>query len=305
VATAEALHTFYERPKRVSRGPRANGHVVVKLTNPDKLLYPESGVTKKDVFDYYARVAKWMVPHVARRPLNLRRCPHGWKRGFFQQHAQGKLPEGLRKIDVVDASGPSNRIVLDDERGLVALAQMNVLEIHGWCAREPALDAPDMLVFDLDPDPSVTWAAVVDAARVIRQRLGDQKLESWVKVTGGKGVHVCVAIERTISWDRARDLTRELSEGLVRDQPEKFVATASKAKRSGKIFIDFFRNGKGATIVLPYSTRARSGAPVAVPVEWDELDGVKPNGFSLASTLARLEKIGDPWADMKPQRVHA
>lgn len=188
----------------------------MKLTNPDKLLYPESGITKRMVFDYYARVAKWMA--------------------------------------------------------------------------------------------TVAWGAVVEAARVIRQRLGDAKLESWVKTTGGKGVHVCVAIERTISWDRARDFTRAFSEALVRDQPTRFVATASKAKRPGKIFIDFFRNGKGATIVVPYSTRARSGAPVAVPVAWDELDEhLAPNGFSLDSTIARLEKTGDPWARMyaAPQRVPA
>ncbi len=274
-----------------------------KLTHPEKLLYPECGVTKQRLHDYYVKVSKWMLPHVANRPLNLRRCPHGWKRGFFQQHVDGKLPPGLRKIDVIDASGESNRLVLDDVIGLRQLAQMNVLEIHTWGAH--AEDEPDLLVFDLDPDPDVKWTAIVEAARTIRQRLGDVKIESFVKTTGGKGLHICAAVERTITWDRARDFCRELSEGIVRDQPEKYLATASKAKRKGKIFIDWLRNGKGATFVAPYSTRARANAPVALPVEWDELDGIKPNQFSLDQAIERLEKHGDAWAPMlaRAQRV--
>jgi bifunctional non-homologous end joining protein LigD len=274
-----------------------------KLTHPEKLLYPECGVTKQRLHDYYVKVSTWMLPHVAKRPLNLRRCPHGWKRGFFQQHVDGKLPPGLRKILVTDASGPSNRLVLDDVIGLRQLAQMNVLEIHTWGAH--AEDEPDLLVFDLDPDPDVKWTAIVEAARTIRQRLGDVKIESFVKTTGGKGLHICAAIEPTIGWDRARDFCRELAEGIVRDQPEKYLATASKAKRKGKIFIDWLRNGKGATFVAPYSTRARANAPVALPVGWDELDGIKPNQFSLDATIERLEKHGDAWAPMlkRAQRV--
>jgi bifunctional non-homologous end joining protein LigD len=280
--------------------------VEVKLTHPEKVLYPEAHVTKQKLFDYYARVAKWMLPHVANRPLNLRRCPNGWKRGFFQQHAQGKLPKGLRQIDVKDASGDSNRLVLDDATGLKQLAQMNVLEIHTWGAHADDVDKPDLLVFDLDPDPSVKWIQVIDAARAIRQRLGDQKIESWVKTTGGKGLHVCAAIERGPSWDRAREYCSKLCVAIVEDAPEKFVATMSKAKRKGKIFLDFFRNGKGATFVAPYSTRARAGAPVAMPVAWDELsEDLKPNHFSLDSALERLDKIGDVWAPMfsRPQRL--
>jgi bifunctional non-homologous end joining protein LigD len=276
-----------------------------RLTHPEKLLYPECGVTKKRLFDYYERVAKWMLPHVAKRPLNLKRCPGGWKRGFFQQHVQGKAPPGLRKIEVVDASGESNRVVCDDVSGLLSLVQMNVLEIHTWGAHEDDVDKPDLLVFDLDPDPDVKWPAVVEAARLIRQRLGDSKIESYVKTTGGKGLHICAAIERTVTWDRARTFCHDLADGIVRAQPEKYIATMSKAKRKGKIFLDFFRNGKGATFVAPYSTRAHANAPVALPVEWDELDGIKPNEFSLDASIARLEKRGDTWAPMlaKPQRM--
>lgn len=279
----------------------------VKLTHPDKLLYPECGVTKEKLRDYYDKVAKWMLPHVAKRPLNLRRCPHGWKRGFFQQHAQGKLPPGLRKIDVVDASGDSNRLVLDDVTGLLSLAQMNVLEIHTWGAHADEEDKPDLLVFDLDPDPDVKWSAIVECARIIRQRLGDSKIESFVKTTGGKGVHICANIERTITWDRARDFCHDVAESIVRDRPEKYIATMSKAKRKGKIFIDWLRNGKGATFVAPYSTRARANAPVALPIGWDELDGITPNGISLDRTIERLEERGDAWAPMleRPQRVPA
>ena len=278
------------------------------LTHPEKILYPEHGITKQKLFDYYARVSKWMVPHVAGRPLTLRRCPHDYRRGFFQQHAQGKLPPGLRRFDVIDASGPSDRISLDDESGLLALVQLNVLEIHAWCAHVDDVDRPDMLVLDLDPDAAVPWGKTIEAARMIRQRLGDAKLESFVKTTGGKGLHICVAIERSIGWSRAREFTQTLSEGLVADHPDRFVATVTKAKRRGKILIDFFRNWKGATIVAPYSTRARAGAPVAMPIAWDDLDeGVAPDGFSLDSAIARLEKKGDAWARMleSPQRVPA
>ena len=277
-----------------------------RLTHPEKVLYPECNVTKKKLFDYYARVAKWMLPHVAKRPLNLKRCPGGWKRGFFQQHVQTKAP-GLRKIDVVDASGDSNRVVLDDASGLLSLAQMNVLEIHTWGAHEDDVDKPDLIVFDLDPDPGVKWPAIVETARTIRQRLGDSKIESYVKATGGKGLHICAALERTVSWDRVREFCHGLAVGMVEDAPEKYIATASKAKRKGKIFLDYLRNGKGATFVAPYSTRARANCPVALPVEWDELDAVKPNQFSLDQTIERLEKRGDAWASMlaKPQRMPA
>jgi bifunctional non-homologous end joining protein LigD len=278
----------------------------VKLTHPEKLLYPECGVTKQRLFDYYARVAKWMLPHVAKRPLNFRRCPNGWKRGFFQQHAQGKVPKGLRSVAVQDASGDSNRLTLDDATGLLQLAQMNVLEIHTWGAHVDDVDKPDLLVFDLDPDPSVTWAAVLTAARKIRQRLGDAGVESFVKTTGGKGLHICAAIERTVTWDRARTFCQELSERIVADEPDKYIATMSKAKRKGKIFLDFFRNGKGATFIAPYSTRARENCPVAMPVTWEELGpDLKPNGWSIDATLARLDAHGDAWAPMlaKPQRL--
>jgi len=278
----------------------------VTLTHPEKVLYPECGVTKQKLYDYYARVAQWMLPHVSKRPLNFRRCPNGWKRGFFQQHAQGKVPKGLRKVHVTDASGESNRLTLDDATGLLQLAQMNVLEIHTWGAHVDDVDKPDLLVFDLDPDPHVGWNDVVAGARKIRERLGDAKIESHVKVTGGKGVHVCAAIERTVSWDRVREFCRDLCERIVEDEPDKYIATASKAKRKGKIFLDWLRNGKGATFVAPYSTRANANCPVAMPITWEELGpNLKPNGFSLDGALAYLAQHGDAWAPMlaKPQRL--
>ncbi len=280
--------------------------MTVKLTHPEKMLYPECGVTKQKLFDYYAAVAKWMMPHVGKRPINMRRCPGGWKRGFFQQHVQGKVPKGLRQIDVQDASGDSNRVLIDDADGLLSLVQMNVLEIHTWGAHADDVDKPDLLVFDLDPDPTVKWLAVCDAARLIRDRLGDAGIESYVKTTGGKGLHICAAIERTVTWDRAREFCHDLSTKIVEDFPDKYIATMSKAKRKGKIFLDFFRNGKGATFVAPYSTRAHANAPVALPITWDELGpDLKPNGSSLDATLTRLASQGDAWAPMltKPQRL--
>ena len=284
--------------------PRRVGEVT--LTHPEKVLYPECGVTKQRLVDYYERVAKWMLPHVAKRPLNFRRCPNGWKRGFFQQHAQGKPGKGLRSVFVRDASGDSNRLTLDDVTGLLQLAQMNVLEIHTWGAHVDDVDKPDLLVFDLDPDPSVRRgprssrpprnppAPRRRSHRVVRE---DDRRQRPPRVRGHRAHRHLGPRSRLLP--KARRRHRRGRAGQVhRDDVE--------GEAQGKDLPRLLPQRQGATFIAPYSTRARERCPVAMPVEWDELGpDLKPNGYSLDSALARLEKSGDAWAPMlaKPQRI--
>jgi bifunctional non-homologous end joining protein LigD len=280
--------------KKSALAPAAN----YPITNPDKVLYPEQGITKREVLDYYALVAPRMLPHVANRPLTLVRCPNGYdKPGFFQKHpGKAELP-GLRSVAIREKEGKSPYSVLDDELGLFSLVQLGALEIHTWGSRADDFEHPDILVFDLDPDPSVEYQAVIDAALTIRSVFEQAKLESFVKTTGGKGLHVCVPIAPDLNFVQAKDFTEHLSRAMAAGSPELYVATQTKAKRKGKIFIDYLRNGRGATFIAPYSTRARQNAPIAVPLEWDELSPkLPPNHFTLRSIERRLSKLAhDPF----------
>ncbi len=289
-----ATDVVLERPTAPTKAkPKA------RVSNVDKVLYPDCGVTKGELAEYLERVAAWMLPHVAGRPLMLVRCPNGIARCFVQKHARLHLPDGARPVDVGD---DEPQLVIDDARGLVGLAQAGVLEIHTWGAHEATLERPDLLVFDLDPDPSVEWKAVVAAAHLLRTRLESVGLDSFVKTTGGKGLHVCCAIEPSLDWDAAKDFTRKIAEAVVREDPAHFVATMTKARRKGKIFIDYFRNGRGETFIAPYSPRARPGAPVAMPLAWDELSPkLRPDHFTLRNAMKRLDALrSDPWP--RPQR---
>ena len=239
------------------RAPRAGARSTFRLTNPERVLYREQGITKNELAEYYAAVGEWMLPHVADRPLTLVRCPEGYdKQCFFQKHAKESLPDGVRPIPIADKDGQAQYTAIDDVVGLLGLVQMGVLEIHTWGAHADNPEKPDLLVFDLDPDPELSWAKVVDAAKLLRARLEALDLQSFVKTTGGKGLHVCVPVARRLDWDRAKEFCRRFSERIVREDPDHYVATMSKARRKGKIFIDFFRNSRGATFIAPYSTRA-------------------------------------------------
>jgi bifunctional non-homologous end joining protein LigD len=262
------------------------------LTNPDKVLYPKDGITKRELLDYYALVAERMLPHVGNRPLTLFRCPNGvGKPGFFQKHPGKGTPEGMRSISIRESEGKAPYSVIDDAWGLFGLLQLGALEIHTWGSRADDFEHPDLLVFDIDPDPSVDWKATVDCAFELRTVFESAKLESFVKTTGGKGLHVCIPIEPDLDWEKIKDFSARIAEALVRRSPQKYVATVSKAKRKGKILIDYFRNSRGATFIAPYSTRARDGAPVAVPLEWDELTPrLKPSDFTVRTLKRRLDQ---------------
>jgi bifunctional non-homologous end joining protein LigD len=267
------------------------------LSHPDRILFPELGLTKADLSRYYDAVAPVMLPHVAGRPLMLKRCPEGRERScFFQKHAGRGTPSSIREVAIREKDGVARSIFVEDEDGLQALVQLSSLEIHVWGARVDDVERPDRLVFDLDPDPEVEFARVVDAARLLRDRLRAVGLESFPRTTGGKGLHVVCPITRKVDWVQAQSFCEVIAESLVREDPKRFVATMSKAKRRGKIFVDYFRNGRGATAIASYSTRAREGAPVATPLAWMEVRrDLRPEGFTLRTVAERVRLEGDPW----------
>jgi bifunctional non-homologous end joining protein LigD len=272
----------------------------VELTNPQKLLYPKSGITKLDLARYYQQVAKWMLPHVGNRLLSLVRCPAGSGPAcFFQKHPGASHLEHLRYVDVEGET--EEYLALDDLGGLVSLVQLGVLEIHIWGSLADRYEKPDRLIFDLDPDPAVQWSEVVTAARQVRSLLEELGLESFVKTTGGKGLHVVIPIQRRTNWDDAKAFCRGVADFMVAAAPKQYIAKMSKAARKGKIFIDYLRNDQGATAVAPYSTRNRPGAPVSVPITWDELSPrLKSDQFNVHNLADRLAKLKrDPWAEIK------
>ncbi len=271
-----------------------------KLTSLDRVLYPEQGTTKGELIAYLAVVADWMLPHVANRPLTLVRCPEGrGKPCFFQKHLLRGSPTPIERLPVTEENGDvEDYMVIRDMAGLVATAQLGTLELHTWGARADKPARPDLMVFDLDPDVGLAWEQVALGAFQIRRALDELGFESFVKTTGGKGLHVCAPIERRVSWDDFKAFTKAVVEQMQAAHPALYTTRISKAARRGKIFLDYLRNGRGATFITPYSPRARPGAPVAVPISWEELArGVDPAAFTIASVPPRLAQLAeDPWA---------
>jgi bifunctional non-homologous end joining protein LigD len=295
-----------EKPS--SRKAPARGSVSTDdypLTNPNKVLYPKDGITKRELLDYYGLVAERMLPHVGNRPLTLVRCPNGvGKPCFFQKHPGQGTPEKIRSIAIRESEGKAPYSVIDDAWGLFGLLQLGALEIHTWGSRADDFEHPDLLVFDIDPDPALAFSAVITCARELRAVFEAAKLESFVKTTGGKGLHVCVPIEPDLDWDQVKDFSGRIAEAFARRAPDKYVATQSKAKRKGKIYIDYLRNARGATFIAPYSTRARDAAPVAVPLDWDELTPrLDPSAFTVRTLARRLKaRADDPFERMATLR---
>jgi bifunctional non-homologous end joining protein LigD len=269
----------------------------VKLTHPDRIYWPDAGVTKLGLAEYYAQAWKWIAPHVVRRPLSLLRCPDGiGEQCFFQKQPWKGLHQSITVLPNPGPGGDS-LLAIDSLDGLIALVQAGVLEIHPWGASLADLDRPDRLIFDLDPGPGVPWSAMADAANEVRGRLKRDGLASFVKTTGGKGLHVVVPLTPKADWDEVKAYAHALAEAMTGEHPELYAATMAKRERAGRIFIDYLRNGRGATAVAPYSTRARPGAPVSTPVAWDELPGISGDHFHVPDVLHRLAQPGpDPWA---------
>ncbi len=275
------------------------------LTHPDRVLYPGQDVTKQDLALFYERIADWVLPHITKRPLSLVRCPQGsGKSCFFQKHITDALPDALGGVTVQEKEKRATYITISDLSGLIALVQLGVLEIHPWGSRADNPEKPDRLVFDLDPAPELGWQEVIEGALMLRERLNELRLKSFVKTSGGKGLHVVVPVTRRTSWEDFKAFSKGVAQDAARREPQRYIATMSKAKRKGKIFIDWLRNGRGATSVAAYSTRARAQAPVSTPVSWDELDDIEgPAAFTLANVAGRLESLkADPWQDFFEMR---
>jgi len=271
----------------------------VTLTHPNKVLVADAGLTKIALARYYEAIAPLMLPHLHGRPLMLLRCPDGSdKPCFYQKHAGHALPDGVITFDLREDDGTrATYLAVESAMGLVGTVQMGALELHVWGSRRAAVEKPDRLVIDLDPDPAVGFSAVVSAATEIRDRLADAELECFVMSTGGKGVHIVAPLDPVHPFDVVKQWARRFAEQLVRAAPTRYIATASKERRRGKIFLDYLRNGRGASAVCPYSTRARPGAPVAVPLSWEELvEMAAPLRLGADAVLERVGRIGDPWA---------
>ncbi len=273
--------------------------VGVKVSSADRCIFPEAGVTKGQLADYYAAIAPVLLDHAAARPLTLVRCPQGRaKHCFFQKHGPEALGDAVHGIAIEDTKGKAEDYLwVEDAKGLVQCTQMGTIEFHGWGSRNDALERPDRLVFDLDPDEGLDFAAVRDAATHVRDLLSNMGLRSWPLLTGGKGVHVVSPLDAKAEWDTVKSFAERFARALAQDRPDRFTANIRKNKRGGKIFLDWLRNQRGATAVMPYSARARVGAPVAVPVTWEELAKSKSGDRWSAGDLEELLRRGEAMKD--------
>ena len=281
---------------REASGKRAAGAPkmpIARLTHPERILWPQEGITKQGLADFYTNIADWILPHITGRVLSLVRCPSGTgEKCFFAKHGWAGLSDAVTKVDVGEKEP---MLTIGDLKGLLDLVQAGVVEIHPWGSRYERLEKPDRLIFDLDPGEDVRWGDVIDAARETRDFLAGIGLESFVKTTGGKGLHVVVPVEPSMEWEPAKAFTQSVAEALARQRPDRYVAIMAKRVRRGRIFIDYLRNGRGATAVGAYSTRALPRASVSTPLSWDELS-MRSDHFTLGNIRHRLQHLkSDPW----------
>nr|WP_250810001.1 DNA ligase D [Neorhizobium tomejilense] len=273
----------------------------VNLTHPDRVYWPDAGVTKAGLADYYTEVWRLMAPFVVNRPLALVRGPDGiGKQLFFQKHGWKGMTKNA--VLVKDPADPAEEdITIRDLDGLLGLVQGATLEIHPWGSTLDDWEKPDMVNIDLDPGEGVSWTDIIAAAHEVKRRFEDMGLVAFVKTSGGKGLHVVAPVKQKAEWPEVKAAMKALADGMAGDDPDKYVSTITKSKRSGKILIDYLRNGRGATAVAPYSTRARAGAPVSMPITWDELGGaIGPNYFTVNNAPARIaQQTNDPWGDFR------
>jgi len=270
----------------------------VRVSSPDRVLFEELGLTKEALARYYEAVAAWLVPELKGRPLSLVRCPQGPGEGcFYQKHIDKSWSDEIERVAIPESDGEGIYAVANSAAAVVGLVQKGVIELHAWGATLRDLEKPDRMIFDLDPDPAVPWREVMAAARATRDVLADLGLESFVKTSGGKGLHVAVPLALRHDWDEVKEFSRAVAQAMAADAPGRFTAKMAKKERGGRIFIDYLRNAQGATAVAAYSVRARKGAPVSTPLQWDELGGrMKPASFHAGNVVRRLQGLhSDPW----------
>jgi len=271
----------------------------VTISNAGRVIFPSVSITKGDVARYCEAVGQWLLPHLHNRPLSLVRCPSGADaQCFFQKHPHDSLPAQLETVEIEESKGMGTYVMANSVTDVVRLVQMGVLELHTWGASVGTLERPDRMILDLDPDPALPWVRVVEGAHLTRALLHEMGLSSFVKTTGGKGLHVVVPLARRHSWDEVKDFAHAVAEHMAQALPDQFTANMSKAERTGRIFVDYLRNARGATAVAAFSTRARPGATVSMPLSWDEIaENIQPDRFNVATVPALLrERKDDPWA---------
>jgi bifunctional non-homologous end joining protein LigD len=284
-----------EAPLKRSRPRTLQDRESIRLTHPEKILWEEAGITKQGLADFYADIADWILPHVAGRPLSLLRCPSGTAaKCFFAKHPWQGLDKSVRRVDT---GHKEPMLAIDDVTGLISLVQAGVVEIHPWGSTIDHLEQPDRLVFDLDPGENVPWEVVIDAAYDVRDRLATIGLQSFVKTSGGKGLHIVAPIQPEADWDEVKMFTKAVAGTMAKDRPNRYVATVAKSARHARIFVDYLRNDRGATAVAAYSTRALPRASVSIPLNWEELSpGLRSDHFTVGNVLHRLSSLKrDPW----------
>jgi len=293
-----------QRP--TSRGEADRPHVAgIGISHPDRVLFPAVPATKLDLAQFYAGIADWILPHLVDRPLTLVHCPKGVppagaRKGVdcvFMKHAKAWGPSAIRRVRIREKTKVGEYLIVDSLPALIGLAQMDVLEIHTWNSRFSRLEQPDRVVIDLDPGKDVTWAGVIEAARVVRKLLGVLDLESFVKTTGGRGLHVVVPLTPSADWTECLEFARALAMALVRRDAHRFTERFAKAGRQDKILIDYLRNNRTNTAIAAFSTRAKPAAPVSVPLAWNELSAaVPPDTWTIKTVPRRLARLrSDPW----------
>ena len=272
--------------------------VGVRISHPDRLIYPELGISKIQLARYYERIADWIVPHVAGRPLTLVHCPAGLAAPcHLVKHAKAWGPNALRRVRIQEKAKVGEYLVADSIEAVVSLAQMGIVEIHTWNCTADDLERPNRLVWDLDPGPQVTWKQIVTAAELVRDVLETLGLRSWVKTTGGRGLHVVVPLKRKRTVTECLAFSRAVSEAIAKTDPGAYTTAFPKVGRERHILIDYLRNNRTNTSVCAFSPRARPGATVSMPLSWNDLDE-RPDRWTLVTVPSRLERLrADPWKD--------
>lgn len=309
-ARESPVHPNRRKPAKAVQATSAAGHTTkrtkqstvvegIEITHPERVLYPDVPLTKLDLAHYYENIAEFILPYIVNRPLATVRCPGGReKQCFFQKHVHDIFTAPVKPLRVKEKDTYEDLIRIDSKAGLVKLAQLSVLEIHPWGSSKDTIEQPDVLTFDLDPADDVTFAEVKAGAKRVRELLTKVGLGSFLKTSGGKGLHVVVPLTPSASWSEAREFAEAVARLMADLEPEKYTANMSKAKRVGKIFVDYLRNGRGATSVAPYSPRARQGAPVSMPIRWEDLSKLEsPAQFTVTNVPAHIvRRRSDPWA---------
>ena len=277
----------------------ANSIIVegIKITNPDKVIFDDPEITKADVVRYYSKISERMLPFVRHRILSIVRCPKGVSQTCFYKKHPGPNSDGIITMPVSTGSGETeDYFYIENASGLISEAQMGTLEFHIWGSCIDELERPDMMVFDLDPDEGMDIDRVRQGAKDMKSILAELSLNSYLKTSGGKGYHVVVPLKPAVDWDVFYNFSKRVAEVMEQKWPERYTSNVRKAKRADKIFIDWIRNGRGATSVAPYSLRSRKGAKVSMPISWDELDTVAPDDINMSDALLRIAG-DDPWGD--------